>query len=107
MYVLYEEDGAFKTGHIMTEADATLQIESESGKRSKVKRANCIFTFASPSPDILISQAEKLAAEIDLPFCGNARPPMSLISTRWGLSTSVIRQTPSKNNAFVQITDCP
>ncbi len=74
MYVLYEEDGAFKTGHIMTEADATLQIESESGKRSKVKRANCIFTFASPSPDILISQAEKLAAEIDLPFLWECAP---------------------------------
>jgi exoribonuclease II len=38
MYVLFEEEGAFKTGHIMSESDAALQVESESGKRSKIKR---------------------------------------------------------------------
>ena len=74
MYVLYEEDGAFKTGHIMAEADATLQVESESGKRTKVKRANCIFTFASPAPDVLMPQADTLANEIDLPFLWECAP---------------------------------
>jgi exoribonuclease-2 len=74
MYVLYEEDGAFKTGHIMAEADATLQVESESGKRSKVKRANCLFTFASPKPDVLLPQAEGLANEIDLSFLWECAP---------------------------------
>lgn len=74
MYVLYEEDGAFKTGHIMAEADATLQVESESGKRSKVKRANCLFTFASPKPDVLLPQAESLANEIDLSFLWECAP---------------------------------
>lgn len=74
MYVLYEEDGAFKTGHIMAEADATLQVESESGKRSKVKRANCIFSFASPAPDVLMPQAHNLANEIDLPFLWECAP---------------------------------
>jgi len=74
MYVLYEEDGAFKTGHIMAEADATLQVESESGKRSKVKRANCIFTFASPAPDVLMPKADTLAQEIDLPFLWECAP---------------------------------
>ena len=75
MYVLYEEDGAFKTGHIMTETDATLQVESESGKRSKVKRANCIFTFTSPKPDVLMPQADSLANEIDLAFLWECAPP--------------------------------
>jgi exoribonuclease-2 len=74
MYVLYEEDGAFKTGHIMAEADATLQVESESGKRSKVKRANCLFTVASPKPDVLLPQAEGLANEIDLSFLWECAP---------------------------------
>ncbi len=68
MYVLYEEEGAFKTGHIMAEADATLQVESASGKRSKVKRSNCLFTFASPAPEVLLPTAEGLANEIDLAF---------------------------------------
>jgi len=74
MYVLYEEDGAFKTGHIMSEADSTLQVESETGKRSKIKRANCIFTFTSPTPDVLMPQAEGLAQEIDLPFLWECAP---------------------------------
>ena len=74
MFVLYEEDGAFKTGHIMSESDSTLQVESDSGKRSKVKRANCIFTFASPAPDILIPKAELLATEIDLAFLWECAP---------------------------------
>jgi len=74
MYVLYEEDGAFKTGHIMTEADTTLQVESESGKRSKVKRANCIFTFASPTPDVLMPSADTLAQDIDLQFLWECAP---------------------------------
>lgn len=74
MYVLYEEDGAFKTGHIMAETDATLQVESESGKRSKIKRANCLFTFASPEPAVLMPQAEALSAEIDLPFLWECAP---------------------------------
>jgi exoribonuclease-2 len=74
MYVLYEEDGAFKTGHIMAEADATLQVESESGKRSKIKRTQCIFTFATPAPDVLMPQADTLAQEIDLPFLWECAP---------------------------------
>jgi len=74
MYVLYEEDGTFKTGHVMAEADTTLQVESESGKRSKVKRANCIFTFANPTPDVLMPQADTLAQEIDLPFLWECAP---------------------------------
>ena len=75
MYVLYEEDGTFKTGHIMSEADSTLQIESESGKRSKVKRSNCIYTFASPTPDVLMPKAEGLAQDIDLAFLWECAPP--------------------------------
>ena len=74
MYVLFEEDGAFKTGHIMSEADAALQVESSSGKRSKIKRANCLYTFASPTPEALMSQAEVLSAEIDLQFLWECAP---------------------------------
>jgi len=74
MYVLFEEDGAFKTGHILSEADTALQVESSSGKRSKIKRSNCLFTFASPSPDALLTQAEALSTEIDLQFLWECAP---------------------------------
>ena len=74
MFVLYEEDGAFKAGHIMSETEAALQVESVSGKRSKIKRTNCIFTFASPAPEILFEQAEKLAQTIEVPFLWEFAP---------------------------------
>jgi exoribonuclease-2 len=74
MYVLFEEEGMFKTGHIMSESDAALQVESESGKRSKIKRANCLFTFASPAPDILMPEAQRLSEEIELQFLWECAP---------------------------------
>ncbi len=74
MFVLYEEDGAFKAGHIMSETEAALQVESGSGKRSKIKRTHCIFTFASPAPEALLAQAEQSAQEIDVPFLWECAP---------------------------------
>lgn len=74
MYVLFEEDGAFKTGHIMSESDATLQVESSSGKRSKIKRNNCIFNFTAPSPDSLMPLANQLAQDIDVQFLWECAP---------------------------------
>jgi exoribonuclease-2 len=74
MHVFYEDDGQFKAGHILSESDASLQVESESGKRSKIKRANAIFTFAAPDPAELLRQAEAAAADIDLQFLWECAP---------------------------------
>jgi exoribonuclease-2 len=74
MYVFYEDDGGFKAGHILSDTDTSLQVESESGKRSKIKRANTLFTFASPDPAALISQAQAAAAELDLQFLWECAP---------------------------------
>ena len=74
MYVLFEEDGAFKTGHILSEADAALQIESGTGKRSKIKRSSCLYTFTTPAPEALLSQAETLSQEIELRFLWECAP---------------------------------
>jgi len=74
MYVLFEEDGSFKAAKINSEADTTLQIEFVSGKRSKIKRNQCIFQFASPTPDDLLTQAPTLAADIDPTFLWEVAP---------------------------------
>jgi exoribonuclease-2 len=74
MHVFYEDDGAFKAGHILSETDASLQVESESGKRSKIKRANTLFTFATPEPAELLRQAEAAAETIDLQFLWECAP---------------------------------
>src|SRR3546814_16580790 len=68
MYVFYEEDGGFKAANILSETDASLQVESESGKRNKIKRANMLFTFAEPAQDALVAQATQAAAARDLQF---------------------------------------
>ncbi|KCB22697.1 RNB domain-containing ribonuclease [Bordetella hinzii] len=74
MYVFYEDDGSFKAGNILSETDASLQVESESGKRSKIKRANTLFTFASPEPAVLMREAAALAEGIDLAFLWECAP---------------------------------
>lgn len=43
MFVLYEEDGAFKAGTILADNDATLQVENTHGKRVKLKRAHVLM----------------------------------------------------------------
>ena len=75
MYVLFEEDGAFKTGHILSEADSALQIESGTGKRSKIK-ANVVLLRFESALATLLPEAEKLSLAIDPDFlyevCGDA-----------------------------------
>jgi len=74
MFVLYEESNQFKAGLIKSQADSTLQVESESGKRSKIKQSTCILTFSSPEPATLLEQASAQANEIDLDFIWEVAP---------------------------------
>ena len=64
MYVYYEDDGSFKAAHILSEADATLQVESDSGKRSKIKRSAVLFSFDAPAPAELMPAATALAESL-------------------------------------------
>ena len=50
----------------MSEAESSLQIELDSGKRVKVKSANVMLRFDKPAPAEFMAQAQVLAAEIDL-----------------------------------------
>ena len=68
MYALYEEDGAFKAGTVLTDNDASLQVESATGKRSKIKSANVLLRFKEPAPSELLSQAEAAAGNVDAEF---------------------------------------
>ena len=58
MHVLFEEDGVFKTGTILTQSEASLQVETPHGKRLKLKSANVLLRFASPAASELIARAE-------------------------------------------------
>ncbi|HLL10791.1 MAG TPA: RNB domain-containing ribonuclease, partial [Rubrivivax sp.] len=74
MYVLFDEAGKFLAGRVMQEADASLQVELDSGKRVKVKSGNVMLRFAKPGPAELVAQAQALAAEIDLDLAWEFAP---------------------------------
>ncbi len=75
MNILYEEDGCFKVGSIMTDNTTSLQIESLSGKRSKVKSSNVMLHFTQPALSEFITQAETLASDIEVEFLWECCPP--------------------------------
>lgn len=75
MFVLFEEDGAFKAGTILADNDATLQVENTHGKRVKLKRSHVLLNFREPAPGELLARAEAGAEELDTEFlwevCGD------------------------------------
>ena len=74
MNALFEDGGRFHAGRVMTETDASLQIELGSGKRVKVKAANVLVRFERPEPDALLAAAETIAADIDLDLAWEFAP---------------------------------
>src|SRR5450759_1763656 len=74
MNILYEEDGNFKVGNVMTDNITSLQIESVSGKRSKVKAANVMLRFTHPALAEFIAQAESIASGIEVDFLWECCP---------------------------------
>ena len=74
MYALYEDAGKFFAGRVMTDADSSVQIELDSGKRVKVKAANVLLKFEQPQPAELIASAHALARDIDLDLAWEFAP---------------------------------
>ena len=74
MYALFEDSGKFLAGRLMSEADSSMQIELESGKRVKVKSANVLLRFEAPQPAALIERAQALAQDIDLDLAWEFAP---------------------------------
>jgi len=66
MNVFFEEDGNFKVASIMTETQGSMQIESVSGKRSKVKTSNVLLRFEAPLAGFMdAAHAEAETLDID------------------------------------------
>ncbi len=73
MQVFYEEDSQFKVATVMTDNAGSLQVESASGKRSKIKAANVLLRFElAPQGfmDAAAGEAEKLEVEFLWECCG-------------------------------------
>ena len=74
MFALFDDAGKFLAGRVMSEADASLQVELDSGKRVKVKAANVLLKFEQPAPAVLLSEARTLADDIDLDLAWEFAP---------------------------------
>ena len=74
MYALFEEAGKFMAGRVMSEAEASAQIELDSGKRVKVKSAHMLLKFDKPAPAALLSDAAALSQSIELELAYECAP---------------------------------
>ena len=66
MFLLFEEAGKHLAGRVLSETDASAQVELDSGKRVKVKAANMLLKFEKPAPAELLSSALTLSQSIEL-----------------------------------------
>ena len=74
MFALFDDAGKFLAGRVMSEADSSMQIELDSGKRVKVKAANVLLKFDKPAPAALMGAAQALAPEIELDLAWEFAP---------------------------------
>ena len=68
MFVLFEESGSFKAGAVLAESDASLQVQTSTGKRIKLKRASVLLTFDRPEPEALLAEATEASEALDVAF---------------------------------------
>ncbi|MDO9482367.1 MAG: RNB domain-containing ribonuclease [Hydrogenophaga sp.] len=66
MHILFDEAGKLLTGRLLSEAESSLQVELDTGKRVKVKAANALLRFEKPAPAQLMPAATALAESMEL-----------------------------------------
>jgi exoribonuclease-2 len=66
MHILFDEAGKLMTGRLLSEAENSLQVELDSGKRVKVKASNALLRFDKPAPAQLMPAATALADSMEL-----------------------------------------
>ena len=74
MFLLFEEAGKFMAGRVLSEGDASSQVELDSGKRVKVKAANALLKFEKPAPAEFVAQAQTLSQSIELELAWEFAP---------------------------------
>ena len=68
MNLFFEESGDFKVGAVLTQQGEAFQVETPSGKRTKVRARDVLLQFESPSPAELMDKANALSGEVDISF---------------------------------------
>lgn len=74
MYALYEDGGKFQTGRVLSEAEASAQIELDSGKRVKVKASQLLIKFDKPAPAAFMQAGQEIARAMDVEMAWEFAP---------------------------------
>jgi exoribonuclease II len=68
MNLFFEESGDFKVGAVLSQQGEAYQVETPTGKRTKVRARDVLLQFETPSAADMIASAHRLAEEIDVAF---------------------------------------
>jgi exoribonuclease-2 len=68
MNLFFEESGDFKVGAVLSQQGEAYQVETPTGKRTKVRARDVLLQFESPSAADMIASANRLAEDIDVAF---------------------------------------
>jgi exoribonuclease-2 len=74
MFVLFDEAGKFMAGRLLSESEASVQVELDSGKRLKVKAAHVLLRFEKPAPSQFVAAALALSESIELEMAWEFSP---------------------------------
>jgi exoribonuclease-2 len=74
VHLLFDDDGSFKAGTVLAATDSSYQVETASGKRTKVRASHVLLRFEAPAPGALLQQAQREAEAIDIGFLWECAP---------------------------------
>lgn len=107
MNLFYEESGQFKVASIVTKNDASYQVDTQHGKRAKIKSSNVFFEFISNMDEFLVS-ANLLANDIDVDFLWEVCPADEFSAET--IAQEYFGHTPSHTElaaAYIRLYDAP
>ena len=97
MNIVYEETGSFKLGRVLQEQGGAFQVETQHGKRTKVKANAIVLRFDNPDLSAFASTMETLAADVDTTLLWECAPQEEVDFARmaqeyFGASPSAVQQ---------------
>lgn len=66
MFVIFEDAKKIHAARVLSQTDASLQAELDTGKRVKVKQAHVLLSFEQPSAAEVLQAAQALSTSIDV-----------------------------------------
>ncbi len=97
MNIFYEEAGAFKVGKVLEQLGNVFQVETQHGKRTKVKSNAVMVEFKQPSLDLFVQEVEQLSEEVDIQLLWECAPAEEFLFSEmadvyFGDQSSVVQQ---------------